>query len=90
MYPTIPQLWEKHKTGDVGVSGDDPGETYWKIANGIRLTGMPAFSHILSQTEMWQVALLLKRADSVPPSVDAILSGASSADAPTGTGAHAK
>jgi thiosulfate dehydrogenase len=72
MYPTIPQLWEKHKTGDVGVSGDDPGETYWKIANGIRLTGMPAFSRILSQTEMWQVTLLLKRADSIPLPVSAI------------------
>jgi len=26
----------------VGVSDDEPGETYWKVANGIRLTGMPA------------------------------------------------
>ena len=80
MYPTVPQLWKKHKNGVVGVSDDTPGETYWKIANGIRLTGMPAFSHILSQTEMWQTALLLKRADSVPPSVDAILSQASPID----------
>ena len=88
MYPTIPQLWEKHKNGVVGVSDDDPGVSYWKIANGIRLTGMPAFGHILGQTEMWQVTLLLKRADSIPPSVTAIFNEARSADAqpsPTGT-----
>jgi hypothetical protein len=90
MYPTIPQLWEKHKNGVVGVSDDDPGESYWKIANGIRLTGMPAFNHILSEKEMWQVAFLLKQADSIPPSVSAIFSEARSTDSQhisTGTGA---
>src|SRR5580698_687821 len=36
MYPTAPQLWKKHaKNNVVGVSDDEPGETYWKIANGI-------------------------------------------------------
>jgi hypothetical protein len=90
MYPAIPQLWVKHKNNVVGVSDDDPGETYWKVANGIRLTGMPAFSHILSQTEMWQVTLLLKRADSIPPSVEAILSEASSSNTQRGTSAHEK
>jgi thiosulfate dehydrogenase len=92
MYPTIPQLWEHHKNGVVGVSDDDLGETYWKIVNSIRLTGMPAFNHILSQTEMWQVALLLKRADSIPPSVNAIFNEANSPEAQRtpGTSAHAK
>jgi thiosulfate dehydrogenase len=27
-----------------GVTDDAPGETYWKVANGIRLTGMPGFN----------------------------------------------
>jgi len=68
MYPSAPQLWKKHATGGVvGVSDDDAGETYWKVANGIRLTGMPAFDHILSDTEMWQVTLLLKNADQPLP-----------------------
>jgi mono/diheme cytochrome c family protein len=68
MYPTAPQLWKKHSKGNVvGVSDDEPGETYWKIANGIRLTGMPAFSHILSDTQMWQLTLLLKNADQPLP-----------------------
>ena len=68
MYPTTPQLWHKHGKGSVvGVSDDDAGETYWKIANGIRLTGMPAFDHIYSTTQMWQIALLLKNADQPLP-----------------------
>jgi mono/diheme cytochrome c family protein len=37
------------------------------VANGIRLTGMPAFNHVLSDTEMWQVTLLLKNADQQLP-----------------------
>jgi len=68
MYPSAPQLWKKHgKKGVVGVSDDEPGETYWKIANGIRLTGMPSYSHTLSDTQMWQVSLLLANADKQLP-----------------------
>ena len=68
MYPAAPQLWKKHARGNVvGVSDDEPGETYWKVANGIRLTGMPAFNHVLSDTQMWQVSLLLKNADQQLP-----------------------
>ncbi len=40
----------------VGVSDDEAGETYWKVANGIRLTGMPSYSHVLTDTQMWQVS----------------------------------
>ena len=68
MYPPAPQLWKKHAKGNVvGVSDDEPGVTYWKVANGIRLTGMPAFDHLLTDTEMWQVALLLRNADQPMP-----------------------
>jgi len=79
MYPVAPQLWKKHAKGNVvGVSDDEPGETYWKVANGIRLSGMPAFNHVLSDTQMWQVSLLLKNADKeLPNPVTQIL------DAPT-------
>lgn len=68
MFPMAPQLWKKHGKSDVvGVSDDEPGETYWKVANGIRLSGMPAYKHILSDTQMWQVSLLLKNADKELP-----------------------
>jgi mono/diheme cytochrome c family protein len=64
MYPPAPQLFKTHTTGSaVGVSDDDPGETYWKVKNGIRLTGMPAFEKLLTTEEMWDVSLLLKAAD---------------------------
>ena len=64
MYPKAPQLFKKHAKGNVvGVSDDDAGETFWKVKNGIRLTGMPAFGHVLSNEDMWDVTLLLKAAD---------------------------
>lgn len=64
MYPVAPQLFKKHAKGSVvGVSDDEAGETYWKVKNGIRLTGMPAFEHVLTNEEMWDVSLLLKNAD---------------------------
>jgi mono/diheme cytochrome c family protein len=58
-----------------GVTDDPPGETYWKVANGIRLTGMPGFSQSLSPTEIWQISLMLANADKLPPSVTAVLEG---------------
>jgi len=67
MYPDAPQLWKKHRNGVVGVSDDEAGETYWRVANGIRLTGMPSYRKVLSDTEMWQVSLLLKNADKELP-----------------------
>lgn len=62
MYPDAPQLWKQHRPGVVGVSDDPPGETYWKVQNGIRLTGMPSFNKVLTNTGMWQVTLLLANA----------------------------
>jgi mono/diheme cytochrome c family protein len=77
MYPDAPPLWEKHHTGDVvGVSDDPPGETYWKVYNGIRLTGMPEYKNILSDTQMWQVSLLLANANKpLPPAALGFLLG---------------
>ena len=77
MFPRAPQLWQTHRDGKtVGVSDDPPGETYWKVANGLRLTGMPAFNTTLTDAQMWQVTLLLANADkSLPPDVTAIVSG---------------
>jgi thiosulfate dehydrogenase len=75
MFPDAPPLWEKHPDDNVvGVSDDPPGETYWKVSNGIRLTGMPAYKQVLSETEMWQVSVLLANADKpLPPAVVTML-----------------
>jgi thiosulfate dehydrogenase len=68
MFPSAPPLWKVHGSrGVVGVSDDPTGETYWKVANGIRLSGMPSYSHVLSDAQMWQVSLLLKNADKELP-----------------------
>ena len=68
MFPQPTQLWAPHGShGVVGVSDDPPGETYWKVANGIRLSGMPSFRHVLNDTQMWQVSLLLANADKPQP-----------------------
>ncbi len=77
MYPSAPQLWKKHSRGDVvGVSDDPPGETYWKIKNGIRLTGMPSFKGVLTEDQMWDVALLLQHAnEQLPDPVVGMLKG---------------
>jgi thiosulfate dehydrogenase len=64
MYPRPPKLLEGK-----GVTDDEPGESYWKIANGIRLTGMPGFRSRLSETQVWQVSLLVANADKLPKSV---------------------
>jgi thiosulfate dehydrogenase len=64
MFPRPPKLVEGK-----GVTDDEPGESYWKVANGIRLTGMPGFKPALSDTQMWQVSLLVAQADKLPKSV---------------------
>lgn len=67
MYPEAPQLFV-HK-----VTDDPAGETYWKVANGIRLTGMPGFKGSLNENEMWQVSLMLANADKLPPAAVDVL-----------------
>ena len=64
MYPHPPKLLEGK-----GVTDDEPGESYWKVANGIRLTGMPGFRSALSETQMWQISLLVANADKLPKPV---------------------
>jgi mono/diheme cytochrome c family protein len=69
MFPAPPQLLPPKK----GVTDDPVGETYWKVKNGIRLTGMPGFVGSLSDTEMWQVSLVLLHAHELPAPAQAEL-----------------
>jgi len=55
------------------VTDDPVGESFWKVQNGIRLSGMPGFKQSLSETQMWQVSALLAKADQLPPEVTAKL-----------------
>jgi thiosulfate dehydrogenase len=67
-FPKPPELFKGK-----GVSDDPAGVTYWKVANGIRLTGMPGFSNSLSTEQMWQVTLLLSNAGKLPVAVQTVL-----------------
>lgn len=64
LFPAPPQLF-----GDEMVTDDAVGKIYWKVKNGIRLTGMPGFVDSLSETEIWQVSDLLQKADKLPPAI---------------------
>lgn len=60
-YPKPPQL------ATDGVEDDSEGVTYWKIAHGIRWTGMPSWKTALSDQQMWTLALFLKHMDKLSP-----------------------
>jgi len=77
MFPRPPQLFRGK-----GVTDDEAWETYWTVNGGIRMTGMPGFRDHLSETQIWQVSVLLKNADKIPPAVKAELAPAASASAP--------
>ncbi|HEV2098902.1 MAG TPA: cytochrome c [Stellaceae bacterium] len=64
-YPPPPQL------ATDGVEDDPEGWTYWKIQNGIRWTGMPAWHDTLSTEQMWALVLFLKHMDKLPPAAAA-------------------
>ena len=69
MFPLPPQLFEK----DELVTDDPVGVTYWKVSNGIRMTGMTGFGEMLTPAQMWQVSLLLANADKLPAQTQAAL-----------------
>lgn len=60
-FPKPPSLFKGK-----GVTDDPPGETFWKVKNGIRLTGMPGFGASYTDTQLWQVSLMLAGADKLP------------------------
>lgn len=60
MFPDPPQLFK-----GIGVTDDEPWETYWKVENGIRMTGMPGFKGQVGEKEIWQVTMLVKNADKI-------------------------
>lgn len=60
MFPAPPLLFE-----GTGVTDDEPWETYWKVENGIRMTGMPGFKSQVDEKKVWQVTMLVKNADKI-------------------------
>ena len=64
MYPKPTELFRGK-----GVSDDPATESYWKAANGIRLSGMPAFKNKLTDTQLWQVSQLVAHSNDISESV---------------------
>jgi thiosulfate dehydrogenase len=69
MFPPPPQLFEARDM----ITEDPEGEIYWKVTHGIRLTGMPGFESTLSDTERWQLTMLMAHADKLPAAALAAL-----------------
>jgi thiosulfate dehydrogenase len=65
-----------------GVEDDPEATTYWKIAHGIRFTGMPSFRSTLSETQMWQMTLFVKHMDALPAGTRQAWATARGASAP--------
>lgn len=70
MFPPPPLLVGPEK----GVTNNSVGESFWKVKNGIRLTGMPGYGDSLTETEMWQAALIVAHAHELSPAVQKLLS----------------
>jgi mono/diheme cytochrome c family protein len=70
MAPRPPHLFK-----GTGVTDDEEWETYWKAEGGIRMSGMPGFKGSLTETQIWQVTVLVKNADKISPAVKAELVG---------------
>ncbi len=71
MFPRPPQLFAPGHM----VTDDPVGVTYWKAKHGIRLTGMPGFTGLLTDEQLWNVSLLLANADKISPQVKQALAG---------------
>ncbi len=60
------------------------GELFWVTTNGVRRSGMPAYARTLSNTDLWNLALLLHAADGeLPDPVRALLAPTIPATLPT-------
>ena len=55
-----------------GVEDDPEGWTFWKVKNGIRWTGMPAWKSGLTDQEIWTLTLFLKHMDKLPPAAQQV------------------
>lgn len=69
MFPRPPQFFRPHAK----KIDDPPSEVYWKVKNGIRLTGMPAFRASLSDRQLLELTGLLEDTTMLPPAAIAVL-----------------
>ncbi len=58
--PPVPQLVNR-------IPGDEDAWLFWVTKHGVRMTGTPAWTGILSDEEIWKVVAFIKHSDKLPP-----------------------
>jgi len=76
MYPPPPQLL-------LDPLDDPEWHIDYAIRTGVRYTGMPAWSHALSDQDIWNVTAFLARVDKLPPAVQTYWKNAYGATPPS-------
>lgn len=69
MYPRPPQFFAP----DAKKIDDPAGEVYWKVRNGIRLTGMPGWRSSLSDAQIRDLTGLLEDSSPLPSAAMSVL-----------------
>jgi mono/diheme cytochrome c family protein len=62
-YPRAPQFMQMHPRMP-------ENQTFYLIKNGVRWSAMPAWGHVMADSEMWQVVTFLSHLDKLPPAVE--------------------
>jgi mono/diheme cytochrome c family protein len=58
--PPAPQLIDR-------IPHDPPSWIFWVTKHGVRMTGMPAWTGILSDDDIWKIVAFIKNSDKLPP-----------------------
>lgn len=86
MYPHPPQFFRPNQTAMYDASHAfrplNP-KAYWKVKNGVRLTGMPGFKGSLTEEQIREVSDFVSNARNLPPAVLAVLESKSGPLEPT-------
>lgn len=70
-FPPAP-LFDEHEAEEL-TEEFTPGELFWIVDNGIRLTGMPAFGETHDDDEIWELVLVVQNLNSLTPAQTAEL-----------------
>ena len=78
MYPHPPQFFRPDRPTTYDATHPlrpaNP-KAYWKVRNGVRLTGMPGFKGSLTNQQILEISQFLGNARNLPPAVVAVLEG---------------
>jgi len=58
--PPVPQLVNR-------IPHDPPSWIFWVTKHGVRMTGMPTWTGILSDEDIWKIVAFIKRSNDLPP-----------------------